>query len=228
MPREQTLGAFLDELASAAPTPGGGAAAALTLAQSAALLSMVCALTLGKQKFADRETAIRLIHAHTEAIRSASERLIDADARAFGGFGLAAALPKDTPEAAALRSQALQAASADSAAVPGAVFSLAAALLAPGGPAAHLAVLGNPNVLSDVHVARHLAWAALESAEENVRVNLPGLKNPGLAAEWEARLDRKALPERSRMPSPEGVLRSDGPADVARILALVPSRLWGD
>jgi methenyltetrahydrofolate cyclohydrolase len=55
MKLESTLGstsisAYLDRLASADPTPGGGAAAAVTAAQGAALLSMVCNLTIGKKE----------------------------------------------------------------------------------------------------------------------------------------------------------------------------------
>ena len=49
----QSIGDWLDELASAAPAPGGGAAAALDAAMAAALLEMVCNLTIGKPAFAD-------------------------------------------------------------------------------------------------------------------------------------------------------------------------------
>ena len=44
---------FLDELASNAPAPGGGSVAALSGALGAALISMVCNLTVGKKKYAD-------------------------------------------------------------------------------------------------------------------------------------------------------------------------------
>ncbi len=46
--KTETIGKFLDELASDAPTPGGGGAAALSGAMGAALVSMVCNLTIGK------------------------------------------------------------------------------------------------------------------------------------------------------------------------------------
>ena len=44
---------FIDLLASDAPAPGGGSAAALEGAIGAALTAMVCGLTKGKKKFAE-------------------------------------------------------------------------------------------------------------------------------------------------------------------------------
>ena len=46
---------FADRLASKAPSPGGGAVAAVTAAHAAALGCMVLAYTLGKPKFAAHE-----------------------------------------------------------------------------------------------------------------------------------------------------------------------------
>lgn len=43
-----TCGTFLEELASKAPTPGGGAASALCGAVAAALTAMLANLTVGK------------------------------------------------------------------------------------------------------------------------------------------------------------------------------------
>jgi len=42
---------FLDDLASGAPTPGGGSAAAIIGAMGAALVSMVCNVTIGKKGY---------------------------------------------------------------------------------------------------------------------------------------------------------------------------------
>ena len=50
---EMTLTGFVDTTASDAPAPGGGSVSALAGALGAALTSMVCALTLGKKKYAD-------------------------------------------------------------------------------------------------------------------------------------------------------------------------------
>ena len=47
------LDTFLDDLSSPAPVPGGGSAAALSAAMGAALLAMVCNLTIGRKRYAD-------------------------------------------------------------------------------------------------------------------------------------------------------------------------------
>jgi formiminotetrahydrofolate cyclodeaminase len=44
----QSIDEFLARLASAAPTPGGGSAAAIMGAMGAALVSMVCNVSIGK------------------------------------------------------------------------------------------------------------------------------------------------------------------------------------
>ena len=56
---EMKVNEFVDLMASDEPAPGGGSAAALEGALGAALTAMVCALTVGKKKYADvQELAI--------------------------------------------------------------------------------------------------------------------------------------------------------------------------
>lgn len=52
MIKDQKITDFLNDLKSEAPAPGGGAVAALTGAQGAALIMMVANLTIGKKKYA--------------------------------------------------------------------------------------------------------------------------------------------------------------------------------
>jgi formiminotetrahydrofolate cyclodeaminase len=52
MIKEMNVQNFLDQLASQASTPGGGSAAAIMGAMGAALVSMVCNLTIGKKNYA--------------------------------------------------------------------------------------------------------------------------------------------------------------------------------
>jgi hypothetical protein len=91
------IDAFLAALASEAPTPGGGTAAAVSGAMGAALTEMVAALTLGKEKFADAHAAVRPI---AKAATAARRELLGL-ARGCAGVrcGRAARrLPKDTDE----------------------------------------------------------------------------------------------------------------------------------
>ncbi|HET7210605.1 MAG TPA: cyclodeaminase/cyclohydrolase family protein, partial [Methyloceanibacter sp.] len=57
---------FLDALASSGATPGGGSAAAIIGAMGAALVSMVCNLTIGKKKYAEVEGEMKDVLAKSE------------------------------------------------------------------------------------------------------------------------------------------------------------------
>ena len=77
---------FLTELASAAPAPGGGGGAAMAGALAAALASMVANLTIGKEKFADREPEVKELLKQAEAERVRLLELADEDAAVFNSL----------------------------------------------------------------------------------------------------------------------------------------------
>lgn len=162
---------FLDRLASSAPTPGGGSAAALGGAVAAALGRMVCALTLGKAKFAAVEEQVRDLAARLEKALAMFQRLMDEDAAAYGELSAAFKLPKDDPSRAPRVAQA----AAVAAAVPLQIAALARKTYA---DLKQLETLGNPNLHSDVVAGLHFAEASLRAAAANVRVNLPFLPPP--------------------------------------------------
>lgn len=166
------VSAYLDRLASGDPTPGGGAAAAVTAAQGVALLSMVCNLTAGKKKFADVEHEVRSILEQCEAARCQMLVLGDRDMEVFGTIMEVYRMPKATPEESAARRVAIQSALKASSEVPFELFNRCITML----PLAdRLEQIGNPNVLSDVFVGRHLLVAGLLAAKANVEVNLDGI-----------------------------------------------------
>ena len=74
---------FLDELASNNPTPGGGSAAAFTAAQAAALAEMVARLTIGKKKYAEVESEMRMIADQANGLRKELTSAIAEDSQAF-------------------------------------------------------------------------------------------------------------------------------------------------
>ncbi len=182
-----TLREYLDQLASAAPTPGGGAAAALTGAQGAALVSMVCNLTVGKPKFADVEADMRQVLERSEALRSRLLALADEDATAFGRVSEAYRLPKETPEQKAARRAAIQEALKGAEAVPMQVMEACLDVMR---LAVTVAAKGNPNVVSDAAVAGILAHAGLLSAADNVRINLKFIKDEAFVQTESERLHR--------------------------------------
>ena len=163
---------WLADLASAKPTPGGGGAAAVQGALGAALVSMVCNLTIGKKAFVDEEPRLREVLAEADALRIEFLELATADAEVFDVVIAAYKLPKADDAERQARTAAIQAALVQAAAVPLRVAGCAAAVIA----LTEAIVDGtNPNVASDVAVAAASAAAALTSASVNVEVNLSSL-----------------------------------------------------
>ncbi|MBI3764928.1 MAG: cyclodeaminase/cyclohydrolase family protein, partial [Ignavibacteriales bacterium] len=115
---EQSINKFLDELASGSAAPGGGSVAALSGALGAALMSMVCTLTVGKKKYLDVDAEMKTILTKSEELRRTFTTLIDQDTLAFNKVMEAYGLPKETDDQKALRTAAIQEATKEAALVP--------------------------------------------------------------------------------------------------------------
>lgn len=163
------MDAWLTELASEAPAPGGGAAAAMNAAVGAALVAMVCRFSAGEPTSA--EVLVR-----ADALRQEALSLAEQDAVAFGKVAAAYRLPKETDEAKRARSAAIQEALVGAAEVPLRVAAVAAEVV---GLANRILDGANVNVLADVAVAASSAQAALTAAVVNVEVNLAALHDTG-------------------------------------------------
>ena len=172
---------FLTELASSAPAPGGGGGAAMAGALAAALSSMVCNLTLGKEKFAAQEAEVQSVLTKAERARERLLELVQEDAAVFNSFMSCYKLPKSTDEEKAARTAAISAAAKKAAEVPLAIARESFAVLE---LADELVVCGNPGVITDGVCSGLLARAALRCAEYNVRINLGLTKD----AEWNAQV----------------------------------------
>jgi formiminotetrahydrofolate cyclodeaminase len=181
--KSQTIQAFLDELASESPTPGGGGAAAATGAMGAALVSMVCNLTIGKEKFAAVETQMKDILAKAEALRVKLTDLMAEDVAAFDAVMAAYRLPNDKTA----RSAAIQEAAKTAALTPLATTRACAEVIE---LAQSVAELGNPNVLSDAGVAALCAQAGLKGAALNVFINLGMIKDQTFVSQCQAELEQ--------------------------------------
>ena len=185
--REQTIGSWLDELASGAPAPGGGAVAAMHAAMAAALVSMVCELTVGRPKYAEHEQTMRDVLKEAAEHRQTALELAEADAAAFTGVTDAYRLPKATDEEKANRSAKIQEALVAAAEVPLRTAALAAEIL---GLARRIRAGANVNVLSDVAVAAVSARAAMQAAAVNVAVNRTSMTDVIARARLESELAR--------------------------------------
>ena len=175
---------FLDRLASGDPTPGGGSAAAVGGALAAALVSMVCNLTVGRDKFADVERDVRVILERAEELRRRLRAAVQADAAAFAGVMAAFRLPRATDAEQAARGEAIQVATRAAAGTPLEIAEDCAAVLALCEQAVGIT---NPNAASDIAVAALLAGAALEAGVVNVEVNLDSIKDAEFTADLRQR-----------------------------------------
>lgn len=175
---------FLSALASSAPAPGGGGGAAMAGALAAALASMVCNLTIGKEKFAQQEPEVKELLDEAEEVRQSLLALVEDDAAVFNSFMACYKLPKATEAEKAARTAAIRSAAKQAAEVPLAIAraSYRALMLAE-----RLVCIGNPGVITDGACSAILARAALRCAEYNVRINLGLTKdeeyNHGVQAE---------------------------------------------
>ena len=172
---------YLGRLGSAAPTPGGGAAAALTSAQGAALVMMVANLTIGKPEYAEFEELNKDILSEAEVLLGSLTDGIDNDADAFGKLAAAYAMPRgqnkgsadkdgDTEDPLAKeRREAITSASILAAEAPLMVMEDSLAVLR---LAATLQGRSNKNLESDIYVAALCLYSGIKSAKINVDENL--------------------------------------------------------
>jgi formiminotetrahydrofolate cyclodeaminase len=181
---EMTIDNFLDALASNQPMPGGGAAAAITGAQAAALVSMVINFTIGNKKYAAVEAEMREYLQQSEALRHAIAALADRDIEAFNAVAACYAMPRASEEEKAARSAALQTALKGATEVPFVLAEKCLALLRLIEP---VGAKGNVNVVSDAASELYLASAALYCGLVNVNINLKAIKDVDFVAEWSAR-----------------------------------------
>jgi formiminotetrahydrofolate cyclodeaminase len=159
---------FLDALASQAATPGGGSAAAIIGAMGAALVSMVCNLTIGKKKYAEVEAEMKDVLAKSEALRLKLTGMIEDDVTAFDAVMAAYGMAKESDADKAAREKAIQAALKQATEVPLRCCHAAREVI---DLAAIASDKGNLNVISDAGVAVLAAYAALRSAALNVFTN---------------------------------------------------------
>jgi methenyltetrahydrofolate cyclohydrolase len=176
---------FTEALASGEPTPGGGAGAALAGATGAALVSMVCNLTIGREKFRSVEPEMRSIREKADRLRTRLLGLLQADTEVYAEVMRTYRLPRATAEEKSERAAAIQAALKAACQVPIETARACAEVIDLCPTAARL---GNVSAVSDVGVGGILAEAALESAALNVMINLAAIKDEPFVAATRAEI----------------------------------------
>ena len=185
---------FVDLLASDAPAPGGGSAAALEGALGAALTAMVCGLTVGKKKYAEFQELAEEAQKKATDLKARFVDVMDRDTEAFNVVSAAFGMPKATDEEKAARSAAIQKGLEGCTKTPFEMMELAVETLE-----LTASILGksNDSAASDLGVSALSLRAAVQGAWLNVLINIGSLKNKELAADYQAKgeaLLAKALP----------------------------------
>ena len=169
---------FLDELASGNPTPGGGSAAAVMGAMGAALVSMVCNVTIGKRGYEAAEAEMRQVLNESERVRRRLTQMVAEDIAAFDSIMAAYKLPKATDQDKATRAAAIQAGLRRATETPLDCARVCAEVIA---LARRAGEHGYLNVISDAGVGVLAGCAGLRSAALNVHINAPALKDRAFA-----------------------------------------------
>lgn len=171
---------FVEVLASDAPAPGGGGAAALVGAIGTALGNMVGSLTLGKKKYADVQEEIIALKARCDALQKELLDQVEADDKGFVPLAKAYGIPKDDPA----REETLEKATVTACQVPVRVMELCCEAME---AIAVFAAKGSRLAVSDAGCAAVCVKAALQAASLNVFINTKTLKDRALAEEMNAR-----------------------------------------
>ena len=155
-------------------------------ALGAGLVSMVCNLTIGKEKFAGVEDALTDVVARSEALRARLEELLQEDTTAYNAVLVGYRLPKDSTEQQAARTAHIQAALKVAANVP---LEIARVALDVCRLARTAADLGNPAAVTDAAIGAILGEGAAQGAALNVLINLGTIKDDTYVAACRAELD---------------------------------------
>lgn len=191
---EMQVTEFVNLMASDAPAPGGGSAAALEGALGAALTAMVCALTVGKKKYADVQELAVESQKKAEDLKARFVDVMDRDTEAFNAVSAVFAMPKDTDEQKAARKAAMQEALKGCTKTPFEMMQLACETLE-----LTRSLVGrlNASAASDLGCSALSLRAAIQGAWLNVLINISGIADEAFAAEYRANgqaLLDKALP----------------------------------
>jgi glutamate formiminotransferase/formiminotetrahydrofolate cyclodeaminase len=180
-----SVGEFVDEVSRDTPAPGGGSIAALAGALGAALASMVANLSIGKGEFDARYGDLCQLAEQAQAAKDELVRAIDADTEAFNEVIAALRMAKDTPEQLAARAAAIRAGYKSAARVPLRTAQLCREVLDLCQAAAQV---GNQAVMSDAGVGALMAYAGVQGAIHNVRINLPHTRDEAFIDEMQSTL----------------------------------------
>ena len=171
---------FVEVLASDAPSPGGGGAAALVGSVGTALGNMMASMTLGKKKYADVQDEIIAVKAKCDALQTELLNQVEADEVNFLPLARAYAIPKDDPD----REKIMAEATVVACATPLRIMELCGEAIE---CIAVVAEKGSRLAVSDAGCGAVMCKAAMQAASLNVFTNTKGMKDRSVAEELNRR-----------------------------------------
>ncbi len=179
--------AFASAVAAPTPTPAGGSIAALAGGLAAALGEMVCGISLQRQSLEAHHPKLRESRSRLSSLRQRLLENIDGDAQSYQGVMAAFKLPKSTDAEKAARAQAIETASKDATSVPLHTAEMGAEVSK---LISSLRGITIPLAAPDLAVALELTGTAQRAAIENIRANLPSIKDRQFLEDVERRLEK--------------------------------------
>ena len=171
---------FVSVLASDAPAPGGGGAAALVGAIGTALGNMVGSLTVGKKKYADVQDEIIALKAKCDALQTELLNQVEMDEINFLPLAKAYGIPKDDPN----RDKIMEEATIIACSTPMKIMELCCEAIE---YISVFAAKGSRLAVSDAGCGAVCCKAALQAASLNVFINTKTLKNREVAEQMNAK-----------------------------------------
>ena len=165
---------FVEVLASDAPAPGGGGAAALVGAIGTALGNMVGSLTVGKKKYAEVEAEIIELKSKCDALQTELLNQVEADEINFLPLAKAYGIPKDDPN----RDAVMEEATIIACSTPMKIMELCCQAI---DYIEVFAAKGSRLAVSDAGCGAVICKSALQAASLNVFINTKTLKNRDVA-----------------------------------------------
>ncbi len=182
---EANMEAFQHVLDSKDTTTGGGTASCIAGAMAGGLVGMVARLSIGKPGAAS-EGHYRTLIASADNLKNLLFDGGSKDSSAFEGVLLAHRLPKSSEEEKLIRHQTIESAMTEATTTPLDNARNCANVL---DLCRELEPNYNKNTASDLNSAIYLAQAGLLGCVENVKINLPHLKNQKIADDITKQLD---------------------------------------
>ncbi len=165
---------FIDSVASSNPTPGGGTVSAYTGALGAALVSMVCRLTIDKKGYEMHRERVGQILQASESLVRELKYLANRDSEAFSRVTRSFGLPKTSEEERRKRADEIQSALKVSTEIPAETMRACYQVFT---QAKEMTSLGNKSARSDAETAMEISFAAIRGAWSNVKTNFTNIKD---------------------------------------------------